>query len=416
MPISELLPTTRDSDLTLFFLSANDISFTSEVDDSWYAAHRFAFNFIRPPWDGHSPAYLSDDPASVLGCSSHYEACSSESPSDCVVSGGALDLTDPATTIKGEAYSTITYITTYYQDVMNVVYSLMTSSLTARHGLYKGAQGPLPDNQWQSEVEFWHNISLVSLQNVVNSAIGPDDLDIKKYFWQAPDSFQREKFCQNQKIRSSSYTNFSVLGLVITLILGGIIIIVGYTLEQIIELFDTHVRRAIKYSRLEWTSNDILQTQRMAHEELGLGTWDGCVGASTVPVTQKGELLAALDVSDSKHPRLHRPSIAGNDEDIDGKLESCCTAPVGIQSEEQSDSMKSSNNDHQNASTEPDSVEAPHDNHEHRSNGTEGADSAETPQDDHQPPLNGTERVDSVRAFEKKLSTLTASDRTNGQR
>lgn len=62
------------------------------------------------------------------------------------------------------------------------------------------------------------------------------------------------------------------------------------------------------YARLEWTSNEALQLQRMAHEELGLGTWRRCVDA--VPVTNRGDRLGVLDISDRDHPTLKAPPLA----------------------------------------------------------------------------------------------------------
>lgn len=56
------------------------------------------------------------------------------------------------------------------------------------------------------------------------------------------------------------------------------------------------------YSGVEWRAASTLQTQRMAHENLGLGTWTRTDGA--FPVTERGEMLGSLDVTDSKHPRM----------------------------------------------------------------------------------------------------------------
>lgn len=70
-----------------------------------------------------------------------------------------------------------------------------------------------------------------------------------------------------------------------------------------IELIEKRLRKP-RYSRLEWSVNDFLQLQRLAHEEIGFGTWDGCAGDSTVPVTDKDETLAVLDMSDLQHLRL----------------------------------------------------------------------------------------------------------------
>lgn len=71
--------------------------------------------------------------------------------------------------------------------------------------------------------------------------------------------------------------------------------------------------RKTKHSWLEWSVNDFLQMQRLAHEELGFGTWDGCVGARTVPVTDKDEKLAVLDTSDPQHLRLTAQTLSKKD-------------------------------------------------------------------------------------------------------
>lgn len=69
-------------------------------------------------------------------------------------------------------------------------------------------------------------------------------------------------------------------------------------------------RGANVYARLEWGTNETLQLQRLAHEELGVGTWEGCAG--DVPVTKRGERLAVLDLGDLDHPRLKAPLAVGD--------------------------------------------------------------------------------------------------------
>lgn len=58
------------------------------------------------------------------------------------------------------------------------------------------------------------------------------------------------------------------------------------------------------HNRLEWAINDTLQLQRLAHEELGCGTWI----AEGFPITAPGEKLAVLDVSDPAQPKLVNPA------------------------------------------------------------------------------------------------------------
>lgn len=57
------------------------------------------------------------------------------------------------------------------------------------------------------------------------------------------------------------------------------------------------------YAQLEWENNSILQVQRLAHEELGLGTWSR---NWHIPITYDGENLGIFDTSDPHHVRLRR--------------------------------------------------------------------------------------------------------------
>lgn len=58
-----------------------------------------------------------------------------------------------------------------------------------------------------------------------------------------------------------------------------------------------------KYHYFEWISNDTLQLQRLAHEELGCGTWIG----ENFPTTTVNETLAVLDISEPGHLKLVNP-------------------------------------------------------------------------------------------------------------
>lgn len=65
------------------------------------------------------------------------------------------------------------------------------------------------------------------------------------------------------------------------------------------------------YQRLDWAMNDTLQLQRLAHEELGCGTWIG----EEFPITAFGEKLAVLDVSVPGHPKLVNPTAVISTDD-----------------------------------------------------------------------------------------------------
>ena len=60
--------------------------------------------------------------------------------------------------------------------------------------------------------------------------------------------------------------------------------------------------------------NETLQLQRLAYEEIGLGTWSG--GAKSIPTTLAGEELGVLDLTDLDHPRLSAPLSLSQVDDL----------------------------------------------------------------------------------------------------
>ncbi|KAL9620224.1 MAG: hypothetical protein Q9160_005233 [Pyrenula sp. 1 TL-2023] len=333
LPIDELSSAVTDNDLSLIVLSAPDVVYSTEVDDDWYAAHRPYANLSSAQHvrGGKTSLFLSDEPASILGCKSHYQVCKRQTPpgQDCFVSGGYQDLMAPSISNEDPAYSLILWITNSFAPINLVIDSLTTSSLTSRSGLTAGQQGPLPSNQWQKEVENFHNIALNSLQRVTDSAQKPQDPNVLKYFWAAPNSTTQSYLCKNQKIRSASHSNFSILGLCILLIGGGLIIVLGYALEFLVSLIQTRLFGRVRYSQLEWSINDYLQMQRVAHEELGIGPWKDVKGVRAIPVTEKGQLLAVLDVQNPDHPRLKAIVTAENEH---GEAEMIKSAATEVES------------------------------------------------------------------------------------
>ena len=107
-----------------------------------------------------------------------------------------------------------------------------------------------------------------------------------------------------------------MLGLVIIIVLGGIIMILAGLLEVLASKAVTWLSRKdskAAYAILEWKTNTALQLQRLAHEGIGSGTWSQA--ADMIPVTERGEILGILDISDRQHPRLISPSSHGNEEE-----------------------------------------------------------------------------------------------------
>ena len=102
--------------------------------------------------------------------------------------------------------------------------------------------------------------------------------------------------------------SFSVFALFFLFVLGVIIIVLAQTIDTMV-LAMKRRRGADLGTSLEWSSNETLQLQRLAHEELHVGKWTQCTDA--IPLTQGNVKLAVLDISDPMHPRLRKPNFTG---------------------------------------------------------------------------------------------------------
>lgn len=190
--------------MSLLFLSANDITYTAEINDDWYSAHwspgppHDILNFDGG--DQFVKYYMADEAASVLGCKFQYQACRTTAayPRDCSRYGGAYDLADGyLTPTKG--HKVFSWVWNYATVINDIISSLSISSLTSRFNLFDGVQGRLPDDQWQIDVENWHNIGLMALQgNMVLQGAGPGDTGIQQNFWRGPKTETERYFCRNQ--------------------------------------------------------------------------------------------------------------------------------------------------------------------------------------------------------------------------
>jgi hypothetical protein len=84
--------------------------------------------------------------------------------------------------------------------------------------------------------------------------------------------------------------------------MGIVLTLVSYLLEPVSSML--YKRKTYNtYANLEWSTNSMLQLQRLAYEGLGVGFWSNCV--DTVPTTKGGELLGVLNISDPDHPTIH---------------------------------------------------------------------------------------------------------------
>ncbi|KAI0202402.1 hypothetical protein F4808DRAFT_421519 [Astrocystis sublimbata] len=327
--VSDFIPidsiSREDADIVIYFLSGNEVRFVQFAEDEWYNLNPTPYK-IGVAAAGNDTSsdqvYLPLEAASPLGCTDQYQFCSTQykGPSGCgplasfrdAVTGAAPFFNTTyeeyaSTSAKTEAYARFQYFadTVYLLDNrVTVVISLLgPRSLLSQSTLVGGFQGPIAPDQWKMDVMHWQDISLASIQQVfLTTPVGPTDPESLKAH-KNYNTTELKKLCNSQKIRSTGYPSFSLFGLYIIYIPGLLLVLTSYLLEPVSRWL--HKRKYRQHAHLEWTANTTLQLQRLAHEEIRVGTWTDCT--DTIPATKAGELLGCLDINDLNHPILCPP-------------------------------------------------------------------------------------------------------------
>ncbi|KAI0887777.1 uncharacterized protein GGS22DRAFT_197728 [Annulohypoxylon maeteangense] len=312
----------NDADLSLIFLSGNGVIYVEPSTDEWYRVSKTptSISYAEATNADSFPAYLPSEPASVMGCVDQYQFCRPDAKGgrQCGSLASIRDAIMSAAPFFETSFDNIvdrvfeTELGTLFQYFLNPVINtdyvivgaleqLGSKGLTSYRKLYNGYQGPLAPDQWKYDVMNLFNISMASAQALyVNTAFGPTDPTVLRLYADY-DTPYSQKICNSQKIRSTAYGSFSLFGLFFTLVLGLLLTLISYLLEPIYSIL--YKKKGYnKYSYVEWTTNGTLQLQRLAHEEIGMGTWSNCL--DSIPVTKAGELLGSLDLADPKHPAL----------------------------------------------------------------------------------------------------------------
>lgn len=332
-----------DADLYVLFLSGNGVIYTEPSDDDWYRTDPIPWNeevmaqIDVPPIKFYRPL----EPASVLGCAQQYQFCNSGLPgtSGCGPLASLRDAIAGVAPLFDTSYAEFAnnsaetgtagrfsyFMNIFFSSVWNVdsiIGSLGPSSLHSQRTLSGNIQGTIAPKQWQLDITRLWNITLASTQSaMVSSVYGPSDpalLDI----WYNYTTPEHQRLCGAQKVRSTTYTSMSLFGICLTYVLGSLIAIASYLLQPI-SAFLHRKKGCLRYAHLEWVSNSTLQLQRLAHEELGIGTWSDC--SKEIPITKPGEILGCLDMMNAQHPVLRRVDVEEDDDLQDDSSEDTVT-------------------------------------------------------------------------------------------
>ncbi|KAI0389429.1 hypothetical protein F5Y17DRAFT_472956 [Xylariaceae sp. FL0594] len=279
-----------DADIYLLFLSGNGVLFWEPSEDEWYRIIESSNKVLGLSDDEVSDhLYLPLEPASPLGCTDQYQFCNPayQGGRACGPLASYLDAVAGATpffntTHKDDKGSDMGDRWIYFRDtfrvatVPKIIDHLGPRSLLSQVHLTGAIQNHLEPNQCIP--------TPAALARYVNFT-APAQIEL----------------CHNQKMRSTVYASFSLFGLTFTFIIGFLIILYSYTQERLSTW--TYKKRGRKaYQHLEWTSNGTLQLHRMAHEEMGWGTWSGCT--ELIPTTANQDILGRLDITDPSRPGI----------------------------------------------------------------------------------------------------------------
>ncbi|KAM7210944.1 hypothetical protein V8F06_013679 [Rhypophila decipiens] len=305
-PILELA--SQSALLFIFFLTSGRILFSYPTDDGWYGETTNTTDILKLKGvlRGNTTMYRQSEPGSPLACKELEQYCftgvkGQRKCSPLVNRRDAMQSViaqlDDGDMVWFDWFELTTFETTV--TTLDPLALLGTQVLTARDSLNGPILGRFPDNQWQLEVQHWHATVMAHMQDTfLRSIVGPKNR-ISHFSCMSDTQRPRSK---------RSYVETSIVSITAIFLGGALIILLSFTLDSILP-WCLHRMGWTRYSKLEWSSNETLQLQRLAHEASGTGTWSR--GTGSIPVTQPGDLLAVLDISDPAHPRLRAGEVNG---------------------------------------------------------------------------------------------------------
>ncbi|KAH6618503.1 hypothetical protein C7974DRAFT_415876 [Boeremia exigua] len=298
----------KDTSTTMLFLVSSFVNYLNKTDDPWFSATKLGIN----------GTYSSDQVVSVIGCTTKREYCNPQS-GNCVQVYQKYDKQEAAferawSDEKDREHLRPIAMTLHqfgaesigaFFGARNVPNLLARQTLRLPPVTYTPVHAnqtkALPSDQWQKEMVYLSQANFAAMQHSL--------VDYARGSWLGGDLCDRgicRRQCRSQRVRSSKHYSFSVLGMSIILIVGGIIQFLAFFLDEILALLFKFRRirnnEDFDYAYAEWQVGSTLQLQRLAHEGVGAGTWTKAT--DLVPVTRSSDTLAVLDVRDRDHPRL----------------------------------------------------------------------------------------------------------------
>ncbi|KAJ9663317.1 hypothetical protein H2198_000834 [Neophaeococcomyces mojaviensis] len=293
LPINALA--TADGELTILFLTQNNIFYFEPCDDPWFAANLTT--------EKTKTAYWPSTWVSPMACSQQFQICNPRSRSkQCTGFWAALDVKDKTLDIdlnmaQGHLVDRISLA--LGSSSLSVLLTTRKQNAIAASGTVQYlAQNYLPPDQWMREISGWVNTGLASIQQaVLEYATGPTHI-IPGIRRQLPNNTFDNNMCQNQIVNETGDTkSFSVLGMSVLFVVGFIIILTSYILDTVVGNLQQRFRIG-EHARLSWIFDDKIQLHKLLYHELNLGEWSE--GEQVFPTTKTKRKFSSLAATKSR--------------------------------------------------------------------------------------------------------------------
>ncbi|EXM15019.1 hypothetical protein FoTM2_001973 [Fusarium oxysporum f. sp. vasinfectum] len=272
-PIPEFSPI--DADVTVHFLSQNNIAYLAPVYDPWFSANG-TYNITSQG----ITVYGSDRNVDTMVCADQYVLCN-PSIASCTSPAGVLNLVNNLTS------TTLNFSTTQLSTADRILYSLAqsntyttvanlgTAALWANNMVTGHVSFGIPEDQWKTEVIGWFQTNLAMLQAyVVDFASNTADLGPFGYV-QPPKSRYQQEQCTQQLVQAvGEVQNFSVCGMLIIVCVSAALVLLDCSLERIVDFVDDFYGRDSMARRARQADNKLhLLRMALGGNEWVLGRW-----------------------------------------------------------------------------------------------------------------------------------------------
>ena len=275
------------------------------MNDPWFAASSPKTSSTGATYYTTSPS----SPVSVLGCTQQAQFCNPSTSNCSPLTGLLVDFDADALNMTSQqraVFDRLNTTITYGSGISAIATVLGPSVLLADRFDVNGYSLPYPDDQWVQELSNWFQIILTNMQLQVSRFVGgPSNPTAQRYI--VPPTEEDSWMCDAQIVQRQNYPSFSVLGLALLLVLGGIFILTSAILDLTTDILQDRQEGRQRLKHLEWSLSGTLQLQRMAFEGRGHDKWDESTFTKLVPITKSGEsfelLSTTLDESEMARSR-----------------------------------------------------------------------------------------------------------------